>query len=145
MHLIYKISDTQSRLILAVILKHISEPIKREFFQALNPTDKNSEAYLTNLYHCFPDIYTVIIRLNITRQGKSLEFEDDLDVDLALENLNLISEGFADKYSRLHLEPLVYQLLSLANFSEDFSIQTLAIAKIKVILDRIILQFAQVL
>ncbi len=155
MHLIYKISDTQSRLILAVILKQISEPIKREKIisdfnlnnlnnlKNLN-NEANNEAYLNSFYENFTDIFTVVIRLNITRQGKSLEYSDDLDVDLALENLNLINEEFCGKYALVQLEPLVYQLLSLANFSEDFSIQTLAVAKIKVVLDRVMLGFAQV-
>lgn len=136
-HLIYKISDTQSRLILSVILNQINQPIKFPSLHSISDNDNFEE----NFYSNFGEIYTVIIKLNITRQGKSLEYSDDLDVDLALENLNLINDQFCAKYTIVHLEPLVYQLISLANFSDDFSIQTLAIAKVKIILDRILTEF----
>jgi len=140
LHLIYKISDTQSRLILCVILKQINEPMTREILLKLNSLNTNSKDCfdIDNYYSKFNEIYTVIIRLNITKQGKSLEFTDDLDVDLALENLNIINEEFCNQFSTVHLEPLIYQITSLANFSDDFSIQTLGIAKIKIIFDKVL-------
>jgi len=145
LHLIYKISDSQSRLIVSVILKQINEPINQEIITKFNTKIiigfKTINYPLKNLNNNFEEVYSMIMKLNILREGKTLDSTDDLDIDLLLDNLNLITEEYCKKYLIVHLEPLIYQLISLANFSEDFSIQTLAISKIKIILEKIIYLF----
>ena len=131
LHLIYKISDTASRLILSVVLKQIQNPLIELQNKDLDETKK------------FNYISELLIKLNITKKTKSLEYKDNLDTDQVLENLNLINEEFCGEFTIFQLEPVIYQLITLANFCDDFSVQTLTISKIKMIFDYVLVKFSE--
>jgi hypothetical protein len=112
-HLIYKIQDSNNRLLLTLILQEFKDHFGDSKFKV---------------------ILELLIYLNSKKKRRVLEDgdADNLDVDTILDKMNMITIESLQQYNIYHLEPLIYQLIVISK-SDDYSIQTNSIAKIKLI------------
>ena len=112
MHLIYKINNFNSRLLLAIIL--------REFY--ILEKDENN----------FVEVLEFLIKLNKNKEGKR-EMGKELDNDFIIDLINnKLDNNFIDKNIYL-LEVIIYQLLVLSSNVniDDFALNSSSLEKLK--------------
>jgi hypothetical protein len=115
----------------------------------IQDSDSNNKLILTILLQEFSDYYSdpqnfskiliLLTELNLLKQkgGKKLTLDEgssNLDVDNTIEKLNDVNLEFLEQFKFYHLEPLIYQLLIFSR-SEDYSLQTISINKLKTIFE----------
>ena len=112
-HLIYKIENFNSRLLLAIIL--------REFYFLDNSKDKK----LTN-------VLDYLIKLNTNTTGKR-ELGKELDNDLIIEIINNQLDNKFIENNINYLEVIIYQLLVLSSNAniDDFALNSSSLDKLK--------------
>jgi hypothetical protein len=116
-NMIYKIQDSNNRLLLTLILQEFSD------------------YYGDNKFH---HVLELLIYLNSRKKKRVLEDGDiDADVDTILDKMNSITPDTVGQFNLYHLEPLIYQLLVISK-SEDYSIHMTSISKIKLIYETVL-------
>ena len=112
-HLIYKIENFNSRLLLSIIL--------REFYFL----DDSKEKKLTN-------VLDYLIKLNTNTSGKR-ELGKELDNDLIIETINNKMDNKFIETNIIYLEVIIYQLLVLSSSAniDDFALNSSALDKLK--------------